>query len=275
MGWRYAVGGLGLSVVASAAALVLWLASPTSPGSAMEQMARALDRVTSYTYRMESVYVSRKDDGRKVRDVVIGRWRAEPVGLHATIHIVETLGTNTTPGAPRALVDLEETYRAGGRGIVIDHLKKEYWWIDEEIDAASIPGGSPQVVIYKVRQRRGRVLRDLGVKKIDGRDARGLEILLDGTDPASDLGPATPESDVGQAAGWDWRNVKVEAWVDPKTNLPIEFHCTRRGGDFETNYRFTDLRWNVEFAPDAFDAVAPEGYAEPEKSPWSESTSCR
>ena len=64
-------------------------------------------------------------------------WRAEPVGLHAAIHIVETLETNTTPGAPKALVDLEETYRAGGRRIVIDHLKKEHWWIDEE--CASLP----------------------------------------------------------------------------------------------------------------------------------------
>lgn len=270
-GWRVAVGGLGLGVVASSVALLLWLVGPTPPAAALERMAKALDQVASYTFRMESLYVTQADDGRQVRQVTVGRWRAEPVALHAGIRLVETKGTNTaSPGAPKTLVDLEETHQAGGKSVVIDHLKKQYWLVDEEIDAASIPGGSPQVVIYKVQQRRGRVLRDLGVKKIDDRDARGLEILLDAADPESDLGPAAPESEVGQAKGWDWRNVKVEAWIDLTTDLPIMFRCARRGDDFETTYRFTDLRWNVDFDLNAFDAVVPDGYAELEESPWAD-----
>ena len=264
--WRGVAGGVGLSLVASAALLVFWLIVPTSPSAAMERMALALDRVNSYTYRMEKDYVSREGQGRSVRHVVVGHWRTEPASLYAMHHIVETLGTGAGAGEPKVLMDFEETIRKDGRGVVIDHLKQKYGWINEQIDAASIPGGSPQVVIYKVRQRRGRILQELGVKKIDGRAARGFQLLLDRGDPSTDLGPASPESDEGQSAGWDWRNVKVETWIDPKTDLPIEIRYTRYGDDYETNYLFTDLRWNVEFAANAFDVSAPEGYTELEES---------
>lgn len=249
--WRYA---MGLSAIASAILLATWLFGPASPAVAMERMAQALDQVTAYSYRVESVFVSQEGQGRTVRDTNVGRLRIEPVGLHATMHIVESLGTNTeAPGELKTLVDLEETHQAGQRGIIIDHLKKEYWWIDEQLDAASI--GNPQVAIYMVRQRRGRVLRDLGQRKIDGRAARGLEIILDADGHASDLGPASID------AG-DWQNATVEVWVDPNTDLPIEFRRNRSGDDFQTTIRFTDLKWNVEFTADVFDTILPEGYTE-------------
>ena len=70
-----------------------------------------------------------------------------------------------------------------------------------------------------------------------------------------------------ESAEIDWRNTKFEVWIDPKTNLPIEFRCARRGVDFETIYRFNNLDWNVEFADDAFDLVPPLDYTELDKSP--------
>jgi hypothetical protein len=144
---------------------------------------------------------------------------------------------------------------------MIDHLTKEYWWINEELDAESI--GNPQVLIYMVRQRRGRVVRDLGEKKIGGRAARGLEIILDDAARASELGPVANHE--LPPADWVWRNIEIDAWIDPTTNLPIEFRCARRGDDFVTTYCFTALRWNVEFAADTFDPVVPDGYQELDK----------
>ena len=91
--WRYAVGGAGLSLVASAAVLVIWLVASTTPAEALEQMAKALDRVTSYTFRMESVYTSRKGEGRKLQNVFAGRFRIEPPALHATTHVVRGVST--------------------------------------------------------------------------------------------------------------------------------------------------------------------------------------
>ena len=101
--WRYVVGGLGLSAVASAVALALLAFAATSPAVAMEKMAKALDQVTGYTYRMEKTYVSRQGEGRTVRQVTVGRWRTAPVALYATMHIVETLGTKMTAHARRKL----------------------------------------------------------------------------------------------------------------------------------------------------------------------------
>jgi hypothetical protein len=269
--WPYIAGAIGLCTTAAAVALALWLVAAPSPAVAMEKLAKALDQVTGYTYRMEMVYVSRKDRGRTVRQVTDGSWRTTPVGLHAIMHIVETAGTNTeSPGAPKTLVDLEESHQANQPGIVIDHLKKEYWEVNETVAANSIPPGSPQVAVYMVQQRRGRVLQDLGEQRIDGHVARGLEIMLDASQPVSELGPTSAEDKDGGTPALDWRSTKFEVWIDPKTDLPIEFRCARRGDDFETTYRFTNLNWNVDFAADAFDTRAPSGYTELDKSPFAE-----
>ena len=87
--WTYVVGGLG--AVSMAILLILWLFSSTPPAWAMERMAQALDDVVSYSFRMESVYVSRQDKGRTVRQVTVGNWRTQPVSLHATIDVKETV----------------------------------------------------------------------------------------------------------------------------------------------------------------------------------------
>ena len=110
-------------------------------------------------------------------------------------------------------------------------------------------------------------MQDLGEKKINGQVAHGLEIVLDESRPVSELGANTDDVKDGSADEWIWQNLQFEVWIDPKTDLPVEFRCTRRGDDFETDYRFTDLNWNTEFAADAFDLVAPDGYTERAGSP--------
>ena len=278
MAWCYLAGGLGLVAVVAAVALTTWILAPASPASAMERLAKALDQVATYSYRLESVSVSTKGDGRTVRQVTTGRWRSDPVGLYAVMNIFERLGTNTpTPSEPKALVELEEAHQAGRRGILVDHLKKEYWWIDEELDAAKI--GNPLVAIYMVRQKRGRILRSLGTKEISGRTANGFEIKL-GDQPAHELGPVFAEGERGvkdardaeirQSKAWEWQDVDVEVWIDPTTDLPIEFHFIRRGEDFETTYRFSELKWNVELPSNAFDVTRPGEYTELAAPPYSE-----
>ena len=83
----------------------------------------------------------------------------------------------------------------------------------------------------------------------------------------SELGPTSSENEEGEPTEIDWRNTKFEVWIDPKTNLPIEFRSSRRGVDFETTHHFHNLDWNVEFAEDAFDLVPPADYTELDKSP--------
>ena len=111
--WRRVAGGLGLSAAAASIALALWLFSSTSPAAAMERMAKALDQINGYTYRMEKVYVSRKGEGRTVRQITLGTWRTSPTAMLATMHIGELVGTNpAAPGAAKTLVHLDESHQA-------------------------------------------------------------------------------------------------------------------------------------------------------------------
>lgn len=253
---RYVASGLG--ALAATVVLALWLVSPVSPAAAMERMAAALAQINSYTYVMEMKYVSHKGEGRTVLQTTSGSWRTSPPALRATMHITETSGANAEKA--KILVELEEAHQANKGGILVDRLKKEFWHVSDDLNASSIPAGSPQVAVHMVQQRLGKVLRDLGTQRIRGQEARGLEIMLDGAQPVSELGPTVSDTKPDEPGGFDWRNATFEVWIDPKTNLPIDFRCIRRGDDFETTYEFYNLSWNVEFPDDAFDLVPPADY---------------
>ena len=265
---RLLVGGV-VSALAATVAIVIALSAGSPAAVAMEKLIQALDRVSGYTYRMEMKYVSTRGQGRTVQQVTVGSWRNKPLSMRASITINETLATNTnTPGPTTTIVNIEESHLPNGRGVLVDHQKKEYWLINEPLNADSIPSGSPQTAIHMVQQRRGKLLRDLGQRQIDGRPAHGLELQFENAQPVSELGPnndaATGENSEPVK---DWRNMTFEVWVDTTTNLPIEFRTSRRGPDFETTFRFTDLNWNVAFPAHAFEVVAPPGYQKQEKAP--------
>ena len=157
------------------------------------------------------------------------------------------------------LVQLEELHQHGKEGLLVDHLKQEFWTIDSEIDANAIPPGSPQVAVYMVQSRQGRVVRDLGRKRLDGKMARGLGFVLDNTRPKSELGPVSFLED----DEWKWKDVEFEVWVNEKTNLPIEFRAVRKTPHAEISYRFHNLIWNET---QRFELEAPAGYQELEKT---------
>ena len=52
----------------------------------------------------------------------------------------------------------------------------------------------------------------------------------------------------------------LEVWVDPETDLPMEFGFERKNGVETDVYRITDCRWNIEIDPKLFDTTPLEGY---------------
>ncbi|MEO0531060.1 MAG: hypothetical protein AAF266_10885 [Planctomycetota bacterium] len=259
---HWVLGGVGVSAACVVIALIGVALFP-QPLSAMERMARAVEKVASFSWRMESEYTTTAGEGRRLQDTSVGRWQRDPRSLHGTIQVIETKRTNSdTPDEPSRVVDVEETHGPES-GIVIDHRRRQYF-LTPGMKGVVTPGNSPQAMIYKVRSRRGEVLEHLGERTIGGRTACGVRILLDDADPETEAGPAEPESIEGQRLGWDGRNVTVEAWYDPETDLPIEFSLTRQGEDFTTSYRYSDLRWNVEFDAEDFAPKTPPGYTEVE-----------
>lgn len=257
--WRYAISGLSLTAVVTGVFLAVWFSSSISPAVAMERMAAAFERVNAYSYQMDSFDRSQKHQGSIIHHVTRGVWRTDPIGLRATAYIEETIGTNTeNPTELKTLVNLEESYQAGKQGILINHLKKKYWVIDQVLTAKSMPSDSPQVAVFMVQQSRWRVVRDLGEKIVNGRQARGLEVILNNSQPISELGKTISEDDPDNTL--DWRNNKIEVWIDPKTDLPIEFYSNRTEASVGRSYRFTDLQWNISLPNNTFDLKPPLGY---------------
>lgn len=264
-----------------AAFVLLWVASPPSAAFAMERVADALQRVASFNYRMDETYASTEGEGRTIESVFEGRWRREPVCLWGTMKLWESPATATEhPGPRRLIVDVEEFHRAGERGMIIDHLKRHCWRTPSIGSEGTMRGGTPVAIISKVQGRRWRVLRELGKKQLEGREARGLLIFLDGSQPAVDAAPGKRDdvpaegeewTDTGDLAdGADWANTEVELWYDPQTDLPIEFVNTRTGDDFETVTRYSGFDWNTDFEPESFTPATPEAYRELERSPFAD-----
>lgn len=131
-------------------------------------------------------------------------------------------------------------------------------------------GDTPVAAILKVSQRRGRELRNLGVRRIAGRDARGVEILLDDSNPAEAIEGRTLTTEDRPSEGALWRNERVEVWLDPESGLPIEFKSVRSGEGYEATTHYTDLEWDLDFPPETFDPTTPGEYEELPESPLSD-----
>ena len=230
----------------AAAVLLLALAMrglADRPAMAMDRMGQAIGAAGSWSFRMEAV--TSGDEGKSVVQSTRCDWRTEPLGMYSDTEVHQR-----PKGTP--LVHLEETHGPAG-GIMVDHLKRQCWEISETLDAASI--GNPLRAIFMVRDHKSNSARFTGRKVIDGVSAVGLRIVL-GDRPRSDLGEATLED------GWDWAGATLDVWLDPKTDLPLEFSFVRTADESETRHQFTDIQWDVEFATDRFQVSKPAGYAD-------------
>jgi hypothetical protein len=131
-------------------------------------------------------------------------------------------------------------------GVLIYHdgrtvtMVKTFRQIPPILDADAGPD-SPITKLRMVREGEGEVLRDLGTKTIQGKSARGFVMALKDAKPGS---------------GFD----ALEVWVDPKTDLPVEFGFERKDGGSTSLYRITDCQWEIEIDPKLFDPTAPPGY---------------
>ena len=92
----------------------------------------------------------------------------------ATMHIGELVGHNFSgAGEAKTLVHLDESrgaFRVASSSIT---SSASFGEVNDNIDATSIPAGSPQVAVHMVQQRRGRVVKDLGTKMLHGRNGAG------------------------------------------------------------------------------------------------------
>jgi hypothetical protein len=135
-----------------------------------------------------------------------------------------------------------QIFPAGKPGIFIDHTNKTF------VRVRFIPTGSrtyPMDLLRMIRENSGKVTRDLGMKVIQGKKARGYAIVLKG---------------FHEKRLNDLMRDAVEVWVDSQTDLPLEFGYEGKNEGSTYDDRYTNFRWNIELDPKLFDPTPPEGY---------------
>jgi hypothetical protein len=132
----------------------------------------------------------------------------------------------------------------GRSGIDIDHRKKTYHRI------AGRTAGTPlsrSDDLELLGQLSAVADRELGTREIEGRPAVGFQVDL---------------KKINEEAG------TAEIWLDSQTYLPIlvRYNFAKQGDRSFTDV-LSDIRWNVELAPQQFDPTPPEGYREVPANP--------
>jgi hypothetical protein len=143
---------------------------------------------------------------------------------------------------PKVTLDLTEIHPSGRPGILIDYVAKK-WFRVPPLHAKDIASSTPLLWLRAVREKAGRITNELGTRQIAGRTARGYVMTFDEYAPFKDFGP-------------------VEVWIDPQTDLPVEFSFEQAKPEpgFTDRYTVRDLQWNTELDPKLFDTIGPAGF---------------
>ena len=209
----------------------------------MERMVAKLREVTSISFRFKEFNIVTKKGYEKPVTVEVNSkvWISENA-LREELRIVEY--DHDLPPDQREIKELsriEVAFPPGRRGLVINHLDRHFLWGPGH--KGDFGDSSPVTKLRMVQEREGEIIRELGSKKIGGRLANGFVMKLLGVEKGS---------------GYD----ALEVWTDAETDLPIEFSFKVKANDWSQDFRLYECRWNVEFDPQLFEPIEPEGYVD-------------
>jgi outer membrane lipoprotein-sorting protein len=243
-----AAAGIGLSTLAGIVLLIAIIVNLATPLSAMDRMVRELRAVTSYRYDMYAHNTFVPEGESKVATVLhtgTTYWTA-PNSLRYDEKIVRTEGKVFSGERDGLLAEFQGIHPSGSPGMMVHHFTRygamvgTYVWVPE-VPAYEIGDSGPIMRLRMVREGEGEVLRELGTKEINGKPARGFVMAL---------ADATPGS------GFD----ALEVWVDPQTQLPMEFGYEVKTGNEVQSFRISNCQWSVEIPPSTFETTPPAGY---------------
>jgi hypothetical protein len=245
---RLAAGGIGLTTaIGLILLLIVW--GTADRLSAMERMVKQLQQVTSFSFELEEISDRvTGDDNRRIKRNDTNFWRA-PASFRGSTKMVKIpLPADPTGANVELRVDVEEIYTPGQRGILIDHVGKKFFRTPE-MQPDGFPDYSPVNWVQRMSQGNFVVTGDLGTKQLNGRTAHGYMVSL-----------GNPKADSGQNS--------VNLWLDPETDLPVEFQYEESFDD-EAGYsaevwtnvmRVFNCRWNVALDDSLFEPIEPAGY---------------
>lgn len=253
LGQRVATGGITVTTAVMILLMVLTLANSARPLSAMERMLRAVREVKSYSYKLltQDTFVRNGDTEPSTVTHTNTTYWLEPKSLYYDEKLMKFEGT-VPQGEGKLLSHVTGIHPTGRPGMLVYHagtgratksMEKTYFWVPDlpSMSAEDIGNESPITKLRMVREGTGRVLRELGTKQIEGKQARGYVMALEGAKPNS---------------GFD----ALEVWVDPETDLPLEFGFELKRDGGTDVYRVTECKWNIDIDPTLFDTTPPKGY---------------
>jgi hypothetical protein len=232
-----AVGGVG--IVAVLAILLLWLGTSATPLSAMEKMAENVRKAKSCKSTIINIYQRHETTGAPApgltRTTKSTTYYLADGSRRTEIEDLITEGSR--PEEDGVTKKFTHIYPAGKPGIQLNHQTKTYRrFSPEKRDALFIDE------VQSLGNFTGRADRELGIKEINGKKARGFQF-----DDATKLIHDGPPDEI------------VDIWIDVESNLPIRVQGEGKKKDY---FLSLDMQWNLDLEANLFDTTPPEGYAD-------------
>jgi hypothetical protein len=221
----------------------------------MERIFNALRDVSSFSYKMLNTAEQEPRNGKPARTLYGSRyifWRSPPESAPEQFGDLRASMTNEwvyhlATGDQELVVTLEllEIHPTGKPGLLIDYVHKKYFRT-MPLRATDIKNSPPLLWMRAVQKKAGRIIDERGTRQINGHEVHGYVMTFDDAEPFKGFGP-------------------VEVWVDPQTDLPVEFYLewkNQDGDNFDDRYAVTDIQWNVAIDPQLFDVTPPAGFVD-------------
>jgi hypothetical protein len=261
--------GVGVSSVFAAAVigfLLLWVGSAVPSASAMEKMAESIRKVKSFKATMiTEIRYSDESGNAQIKQTITGTvyyvapgsfridFKSVPssnvkrdAALHKNVKPRPQPEPNVQGESFPGEADCTQIDFVGKPGISIDHKAKTFVRQPAQQGIAMFPE-----MIEKLGQFAGQADRELGVKDICGKKARGFEIDIKKIWMFPDGPDARPKG-------------VAEIWIDPESSLPVLFQLNNRSPKRKAPEplfsRMQDFRWDIALDPKLFESTPPDGY---------------
>ena len=233
-----ALGGVGVAAIL--VFLALWGGIAVKPVSAMERMAEAVRKATSYKCRetIKITYDFPKPGRPPVLEAVFTIYRQLPGAARS--ESTSLYHSWKGPGPEKT-----EVFPVGQPRIHIYHPAKTF---RRYPPLRKGPYSSTFDRIEDLGRFSSQADRQLGTKEINGKQADGFEIDIKKIHP-------------------DARGSVAEIWLDRATSLPLFVRYHLRDLDSSTVCEVSDIQWNIDLDPKLFDPTPPEGYTDDTPKP--------
>ena len=232
--WQLSAGAM-VGLAALLGFLLLWGGDMARPASAMERMAEAVRKAKSYKYtsNVKGWFTEKPGGPRSTTETSTTKYWLAPDSLRLDYTLLGDKWkgpgpemSNIAPGLNKWKINIDNSAKTFRR---MPPNGRRYF--------------SPLDRLDSFGSFSGKADRELGSKKINGREALGFVIAAQKIDPFHPL-------------------ETMEIWIDRQTNLPLFIHCVSETENGSIVEDISNIQWNIDLDPKLFDLTPPPGYTD-------------